>query len=244
NDADVFISTDGGSSKTNITGTLPDRYPRDFAINKNDPDEVYICYAGFGAGHIFKSVNAGTEWEDISTTLPDIPFHTILMDPLDDSILYAGSDNTLFVSFDKGVTWETYNDGLPEAAMVFDIQYSPSDTSLFVFTHGRGVFNAPALKDEEDTIEIAIENIDNTLSGNIYPNIVADEFTVELNTILKDVVSVQLFDMQGKLIRKNTYPASDENKFTINCLGIADNSYIVKVTQGNNVFSEKIVILE
>ncbi|MBC8047161.1 MAG: hypothetical protein H7Y00_10225, partial [Fimbriimonadaceae bacterium] len=106
NDADVFISTDGGSSKTNITETLPDRYPRDFAINKNDPDEVYICYAGFGAGHIFRSINAGTDWEDISTALPDIPFHTILMDPLDDSILYAGSDNTLFVSFDKGVTWE------------------------------------------------------------------------------------------------------------------------------------------
>ncbi|MFN0275378.1 MAG: T9SS type A sorting domain-containing protein, partial [Chitinophagales bacterium] len=240
NNADVFVSTDGGLTKANITGSLPDRYPRDIAVSRKDPNEVYIVYAGFGGGHVFKSTNAGTDWEDISTTLPDIPFHTIFIDMIDDSILYAGSDITLFTSTDKGVTWDVYNDGLPEAAMIFDIQASPSDSTLFVYTHGRGVYTAKALTDIEvidtiDTIEITI--IDFLDGIHAFPNIVDDLLTISSEQDIPDAV-LSVFDMQGSLVHYTRFFA--DRKKEIDCSRFATGNYIIKIHSGQKVFTGKI----
>ena len=101
---------------------------------------MYVVFSGFGAGHIFKTINAGTSWTDVSTTLPDIPFHTILIDPNNPAKIYAGSDLGVFYSTNSGNTWQTLNTGLPDAVMIFDLEYSPSDNNLVAFTHGHGVY--------------------------------------------------------------------------------------------------------
>lgn len=240
NDADVFVSTNGGITNTKITGELPDRYPRDIAVNKSDPDEVYICYAGFGAGHIFKSINAGADWSDISSTLPDIPFHTILIDPYDEKILYAGSDITLFVSKNKGESWEAYNAGLPEAAMIFDIQFSPADTSLFLYTHGRGVFNGP-LATKEDTTIISVNEIQDILPLGLYPNVVSDHFTINLKDKITGNIEMQLFTMNGELAMRNNYTLNQENELQISCTDIPSGNYILHLKYMDKTFSEKLV---
>lgn len=238
-DADVFVSTDGGVTKTNITGTLPDRYPRDIAVSRVNAEEVYIVYAGFGGGHIFKSTNAGADWTDISTSLPDVPFHTIFIDRNDDSILYAGSDITLFASTDKGATWNVYNDGLPEAAMIFDIQASPSDSSLFVFTHGRGVYTAKALTDIEitDTTEVYTEEIQK-LGLSIFPTLVEDDFFISTIRPLS-FARLYIYDMQGNIVSETNLYTQQKQK--INCTYLAAGNYIVQVQAGGKIFSQKII---
>ncbi|MFI5173131.1 MAG: hypothetical protein ACHQFW_12120, partial [Chitinophagales bacterium] len=94
--ADMFRSFDGGTTKELITNGLPDRYYRDIDVNKNNAAEVIIAVSGFGTPHIYRTINAGDNWTDISTTLPDVPFHSVLFNPNNDSILYAGNDFSVF----------------------------------------------------------------------------------------------------------------------------------------------------
>jgi photosystem II stability/assembly factor-like uncharacterized protein len=241
NNADVFVSTDGGETRTNITGLLPDRYPRDIAVNYTNPDEVYIVYAGFGGGHIFNSMNAGADWEDISAALPDIPFHSILIDPLNDSILYAGCDITLFVSFDKGNNWETYNGGLPEAAMVFDIKYSPSDTSLFLFTHGRGVYHAPSLGKDTitDSVDIAI-SVHDGASVTLYPSFFQSYITIAFSQP-PGHAQLNFYAVSGNLIK--TVQLHNHKNQRIDCSALPVGSYIAEIVSANKKYVAKLLKL-
>ncbi|MFN8142829.1 MAG: T9SS type A sorting domain-containing protein [Bacteroidia bacterium] len=138
----VLLSTDGGVTLLDRSSGLPNRYPRDLAVDPFDSRIVYVAFSGFGSGHLFKSFNAGVSWNDISTSLPDIPFHCITVDPIHPDTLYAGCDLGVFVSADGGQHWDAFNQGLPEGVMVFDLQLSPADNSLVAFTHGNGTYKA------------------------------------------------------------------------------------------------------
>lgn len=136
----LWRSTDGGQSFTEITGTLPDRFIRDIAPNPNHSQEIFVALSGFGTGHIFKSLNGGNTWTDVSTALPDVPFHCVTYDPTNTSRIFAGSDLGVFTSVDGGASWTAFNNSMPDGAMVFDLVYSASDTSLVAFTHGYGAY--------------------------------------------------------------------------------------------------------
>ncbi len=138
--AHVFRSTNGGTSFTDITGPLPDRYPTDVAIDQNNSQVMYAVFSGFGAGHIFKSTDAGGSWADITGTLPDVPTQAILIDPLNANYLYVGNDIGVFASTDGGTTWASFSEGLPDAILVSDLSYSPSNRMLRASTHGNGAF--------------------------------------------------------------------------------------------------------
>lgn len=191
----VQRSGDGGASFTNISAGLPDRFPRDIAVDPRDSKVVYIAFSGFGAGHLFKSTNAGSTWNDISTTLPDIPFHCITLDELHPDTLFAGCDFGVFVSVDAGLTWDAMNLGFPDAVMVFDIAYSSNDQSILAFTHGNGVFRNDGL-----ALPVGIKNPGVTYKADlqILNNPVRNELKYRTN--LEGQFLVKVVDMQGKII--------------------------------------------
>ncbi len=136
----LFRTTNGRNSWTDITGTLPDRYPTDIALDPSNSSIVYVTFGGFRSGHVYKTTNAGSTWNDISGALPDIPTSAVLVDPVNNNFLYVGNDLGVFVSTDAGTTWSSFNEGLPEAVIVSDLTYSPSNQSLRVATHGNGAY--------------------------------------------------------------------------------------------------------
>ncbi len=138
--AHVFATTNGGTSWTNITGTLPNRYPIDLAVDPNNSQTVYIAMGGFGAGHFFKSTDGGANWTDISTSLPDVPGTAIAIDPINSNTIYVGNDIGVYASTDGGTTWSAFNEGLTDAVLVADLVISPANRTLRVVTHGNGVY--------------------------------------------------------------------------------------------------------
>jgi photosystem II stability/assembly factor-like uncharacterized protein len=194
----VFFSANQGTTLTDITAGLPNRYPRRIAVNPQNSKEVYIVFSGFGGKHVFKSTNAGASWTDISTTLPDMPFECITVDPLYPSYIYAGCDFGAFYSPDKGTTWFTYDMGFPDATMVFDLLVSPSDRYLYAFTHGRGIFK----RSLSDIKPNSVNNISTAnASVKVYPNPATDEIHVTMTGAASDKYIVNIYDMQGKQVR-------------------------------------------
>ena len=56
----VHRTLDGGGTLTDVTGTLPDRYPGDLTVDPSDEATVYVTFSGFGTSHVFRSTDYGT----------------------------------------------------------------------------------------------------------------------------------------------------------------------------------------
>lgn len=135
----VFASTNGGAVWTNVTGSLPSRYPTDIEFDEKASATAYLTYSGFGASHVFKTTNVGASWTDITSNLPDVPHQAVTIDSDDNSTLYVGNDLGVFRSTDEGASWEDFGSGMP-MAMVLDLTISKANGALRASTFGNGVF--------------------------------------------------------------------------------------------------------
>lgn len=149
----VFKSTNGGTSFTDITGTLPDRFYSKILLDKNNPNRIVVTLSGFGSSHVYLSTNGGTNWTDIGFGLPDVPVNTAMWDPNNPNLLYIGSDlgvyyangvSTTTTAASYFVSWTAYNTGLGDAVMVSDMVATPGGSPVIrLATFGRGLWEGP-----------------------------------------------------------------------------------------------------
>jgi hypothetical protein len=135
----LFKTTNGGTSFTNIKGSLPDRFVMDFAISPNSDDSVWVVLGGFGSSHVYVSGNGGLTWVSKGVGLPDVPTNAIMLDPLNQSVVYVGNDLGVYMSPDNGNTWYDFNRGLWDATQVMDLVLT-RDRKIVAATHGKGAF--------------------------------------------------------------------------------------------------------
>ncbi len=143
--AGLFVSSDGGTSWTNVTRDLPDRYLMEVAVDPHDAAIAYVAIGGFGTSHLYKTTTMGKSWIDIGSKLPDVPTSAIVIDPLFPNHVYVGNDLGVYLTTNRGTTWHSLPDGLPDAVMVSDLSVSPTNRKLRVVTHGNGVHETSLL---------------------------------------------------------------------------------------------------
>lgn len=91
--------------------------------------------------YLFKTTDYGAHWTDISAGLPQWPVNSVLEDPRDANVLFAGTDIGVYVSFDTGAHWMSFQSNMPPAA-VTDMVVQPVADDLVVGTFGRGTWIA------------------------------------------------------------------------------------------------------
>jgi hypothetical protein len=91
--------------------------------------------------YLFKTTDYGAHWTDISAGLPQWPVNSVLEDPRDANVLFAGTDIGVYVSFDAGAHWMSFQSNMPPAA-VTDMVVQPQADDLVVATFGRGTWIA------------------------------------------------------------------------------------------------------
>ena len=145
-DGNIQVTRNGGGSWTNTTkAPLPGRFVSEIAVHPTSATTAYAVYNGFNTytptapGHIFKTVDGGAKWLDLSANLPDVPLLSIVLDRNQGGTLYLGSDTGVFQSTDDGRSWVPFNNGLPNVAVV-DLALNSAGSTLFAATHGRSVF--------------------------------------------------------------------------------------------------------
>jgi hypothetical protein len=104
---------------------------------------------GTSAGHVFRSTDGGNTWTLADGTqtagnvnaIPDIPAHSVAVDPNDGQRIYVGTDLGVFVSLDGGANWARETTGFSNTVVESVAAVNNNGvTSLFAFTHGRGAF--------------------------------------------------------------------------------------------------------
>jgi hypothetical protein len=104
---------------------------------------------GTSAGHVFKSTDGGATWTLADGTqtpgnqnaIPDIPAHSVVVDPNNSQRIYVGTDLGVFVSLDGGQNWARETTGFSNVVVEsLSVLNNNGVTTLFAFTHGRGAF--------------------------------------------------------------------------------------------------------
>lgn len=193
---EIYASVNGGANWSNVTGSLPNRYPTDISFDPSNSATAYITYSGYGVSHVFKTTNVGQSWEDISSNLPDIPVQCIVVDPLYPQHLYIGTDVGVFRTTNSGEEWFEYSLGMP-IAMITDVTISPTNRVLRASTFGNGVYERKlpqaqllltvAVRDRWNLVSLPV-TIDDRLTSSIFPTAVSPAFEFDQGYVQRDTV--------------------------------------------------------
>ncbi|KPJ84083.1 MAG: glycosyl hydrolase [Gemmatimonas sp. SG8_23] len=148
NDGQVQLTRDGGGDWTNVTENVPDLPPWGTIANvepsRHDPATAYISVDLHQMGDfdpwIYKTEDYGRSWRKISDGIESSPHsfvHVVREDPKRSGMLYAGTDNAVWVSVDDGETWSKLRMNMPPAP-VYWLTVQERFDDLVVATYGRG----------------------------------------------------------------------------------------------------------
>ncbi len=85
--------------------------------------------------YLYRTHDGGKTWQLIISGIPDdAPVDTVREDPVRKGLLFAGTENAVWVSFDDGDNWQSLQLNLPHISMR-DLWIHDDD--LIVATHGR-----------------------------------------------------------------------------------------------------------
>ena len=149
NDGVVAVTRDGGAnwSRTTTIAGLPPKG----TVSSVDPSphQDGVCYIAVDLHQVddrdpflFKTSDYGKTWKSISSNIPKSPLsyaHIVREDPFRKGLLYSGTENALYVSFDDGGHWEALQAKLPHAP-VYWLLVQPTFHDLVVGTYGRGFY--------------------------------------------------------------------------------------------------------
>ena len=175
-DGKVFVTTDHGTTAwqendfpVNANGNVDFPPISSLKVDPNSPNIAYATVAGFtgGGDHVFRTTDYGQHWVNISTTLPDIPVWTLLIDPRPNpNILYIGTDNGVYYSTNLGQTWSQFGTGMPNTQVV-SLALDPLHDYIAAGTHGRGMFEIYLDPAQANAGAVRAITGNDTWSGNI-----------------------------------------------------------------------------
>jgi hypothetical protein len=142
----IHVSKDGGNSWTRISDKLPQQMRVNRVIASSHVEgRVYAVLSGFQWDHfkpyLFVSEDYGANWKQIGTDLPMEPLNVVREDPVNENLLFVGTDHGLYTSFDRGASFMRMFNGLPPVA-IHDMVIQPREHDLVVGTHGRSIYIA------------------------------------------------------------------------------------------------------
>jgi photosystem II stability/assembly factor-like uncharacterized protein len=169
-----------------------------------DSNVIYVLFyspAGWeGLDHVWRVSNvksANPVWTPIQGDLPQtVPVRWIEPSPVDpDNHLFLSTNVGLYTSLDGGLTWQRDPD-LPNVA-VAQTRIRETDNKIFIFTHGRGVWNA-----DIPTWATSVERLEEVLSFKLYPNPTTEAISLEG---VDKPCYYRIIDMTGKHVLTGRY---------------------------------------
>ncbi len=244
-DGNVQKTTNEGQDWALISEDLPLRHISRIAVHPDDADVVYVTLSGYRNNdytpHVFKSIDGGETWEDISSNLPELPVNDIVLDPFYEDYLYVATDAGVFYSQDDGENWEVFGDGLP-STIITDLTFHADTYSLVAATFGRSMYlcdlGAPLYPVGLSEPELSETNI------KISPNPFDNQLTIHLQDFTPEKYQkLTIYDVSGKLIYQQAIQGNTivwNGKSNNNQL-INEGMYVIQITNDKEFYAKQII---
>ena len=148
-DGHVQVTTDHGHTWKDVTSALAEAgapammwvsrvFPSNFEAGR-----AYVSKSGYTDDimdpHIYVTNDFGQTWKKITNGLPGYPVSVVIEDRRNQNLLFAGNDNGVWVSLNRGENWESMRSNLPPV-VVRDMMIHPRENDLIVGTYGRAAW--------------------------------------------------------------------------------------------------------
>ncbi|MBI3668732.1 MAG: hypothetical protein HY237_02975, partial [Acidobacteria bacterium] len=148
-DGNLQVTRDGGKTWKNVADKVPgvpkDTYVARVVASRYAEGTAYVAFDGHRGNdfhvYLFLTTDYGETWKAISNGIPanNGTLHVVREHPRNPSLLFAGTEYGLYVSFDRGANWTRLKMNLPTAP-VDDIAIHPRENDLILGTHGRSIW--------------------------------------------------------------------------------------------------------
>ena len=132
-----YRSFDYGDSWTPIS-SLP-YGTRAFDFHPHDDNVVYAATYSYG---VYRTTDGGSTWEPMNAGLTTLRMRSLVIDPNDPQVLYAGTRSGVFKSMDGGESWFDTSDGLETSIVDVLLISSTYPATIYAGTHGDGLFRS------------------------------------------------------------------------------------------------------
>ncbi len=138
----IHVTTDGGKTWNDVTPSALVPWAKVSILEAShfDANTAYAAINTFRLDdlrpHIYRTRDGGKTWTRITRGIPDGGIVNVVReDPKTKGLLFAGTENEVFVSFDDGEQWQSLRHNMP-ATSIRDLVLHEDD--VVVATHGRG----------------------------------------------------------------------------------------------------------
>ena len=149
-DGNVQLTRDGGKSWTNVVGNIQG-LPKNAWVSYIDAGhfDEGTAYAAFDAHtfgdmrpYVYKTTDFGQTWTPLVSEGSTVRgyAHVVREDLVNRDLLFAGTEQGLWISLDGGRQWAQYKGGEMPNVAVRDLAIHPRDHDLVIGTHGRGIW--------------------------------------------------------------------------------------------------------
>ncbi len=146
NDGPFHVTRDNGVTWTNVT---PKDLPPGGRVQTIEPSPhragtayyaVYRFLLGDFAPYIYRTDDFGKTWTRLTDgkngIAADEPTRVVREDPRRPKLLYAGTEFAMYISFDDGAHWQSFQQNLPNTP-VTDIKFTNNNNDMVLSTMGR-----------------------------------------------------------------------------------------------------------
>ncbi len=241
------------------------------AINPNNPNDVIVTLGNYGnTDYVFRSSNGGASFESKQGNLPKKPVYASMIE-FTDGIVFVGTEDGVYTSNDMN-TWtrDAKVAGVPvmdikqqllanhydksvylvdEIGDITEIVYPGvhNQGMIYIATYGRGLYNCDNYhivlpeQDEEDDEPVKEES---PVTINVYPNPVVEEATIDFQVENDTEVTVQVYDLSGRLVMNKVLGIYNEgsHKANLNVNELTSGTYVIKVQAGNASNTARVLV--
>lgn len=148
-DGHIQLTQDGGKSWMEVGRNIKDM-PQGAWVARIHPSTYHegIAWAvvnnyrkGDYAPYLFKTEDYGKTWSSILKEGTPVFGYALsfIQDPVEEKLVFLGTENGLWVSFDEGEHWEQFKNGFPSVSTM-DLKIQKRESALIVGTFGRAIW--------------------------------------------------------------------------------------------------------
>jgi hypothetical protein len=215
---EIFKTSNGGTSWSLLpSGTTSSRFGIDFASGTG--------ISVGGSGIILRTTTAGVAWSGVTSSTSDA-INDIRFGDADNGFIVGGNiaANTglILSTTNAGASWTIFN---PRTPRLYALDYGDVNTAYAVGLNGTILkyMGNVGINEQQQAVMI-----------NAYPNPATGSATIDLSTLSPhNAVTIELFDVSGKLVRTNTDITA--SRFTLEQNEPGEGMYFFNVTSSDKI---------